>query len=347
MEEQKLLSACKRPKPGAYSISLAPQLIYTRSNLVPALVSSKVYRQLEFLAVGSWWIYYEDRTIRDVPSTSDTDADKQKQIGTLRKIPGSREDVFADKTIELRSTRSLMKVLKLAADPEAYSKTLGEHGDRSFTEFLESQYKIDSKLQAPLLALTLSPDPTSKTTVAYALPRLHRHLTCIGIFGPGFGAVVPKWGGLAEIAQVACRAGAVGGGVYVLKKGIKSIEQPSDASTATVGSESLTSTVHLEGGDTVKARWIAGTSSTLPRIDKPEPEQQSTTVEVAHVIAIISSPLTSLFLPPAEGSPPPAAVVVVLPPNSLSLPDGIDPPEVPLLYLTIHSSDTGECPEGQ
>ncbi|KAL8729212.1 MAG: hypothetical protein Q9181_005074 [Wetmoreana brouardii] len=331
----------------AYSISLAPQLIYTRSNLVPALVSSKVYRQLEFLAVGSWWIYHEDGTIQDAHSTSDTDADKQKQSGTLQKIPGSREDVFADKTIDLRSTRSLMKVLKLAADPETYSKILGEHGDRSFTEFLESEYKIASKLQAPLLALTLSPDSPSKTTVANALPRLHRHLTSIGIFGPGFGAVLPKWGGLAEIAQVACRAGAVGGGVYVLKKGIISIDQPSDASTATRGAESLTSTVHLEGGDTVKARWIVGTSSTLPQINNSEPEQQSTPIEVAHVTAIISSPLTSIFLPPAEGSPPPAAVVVVLPPNSIKLPDGVDSSEVPLLYLTVHSSDTGECPEGQ
>ena len=41
------------------------------------------------------------------------------------------------------------------------------------------------------------------------------------MFDPGFGSVISKWSGLVEIAQVACRAGAVGGGVYVLNKGFE------------------------------------------------------------------------------------------------------------------------------
>lgn len=241
-----------------------------------------------------------------------------------------------------------MKILKLAADAETYTTILEEHGGKSFTEFLQSEHKIDPKLQAPLLALTLSPDSPSKTTVAYALPRLHRHLTSIGIFGPGFGAVIPKWGGLAEIAQVACRAGAVGGGVYVLKKGIESIDKPSSLPTTNQVDESLLSTINLQGGDTVKARWLIGTPSTLPNSPDPVPAKgQTNAIEVTHYTAIISSPLTSLFSPPAEGSPPPAAVVVVLPPGCVQLPDGVHVSDVPLLYLTVHSSDTGECPEGQ
>ncbi|KAL8916783.1 MAG: hypothetical protein Q9172_006125 [Xanthocarpia lactea] len=334
----------------AYSVSLSPHLIYARSNLVPALVSSKVYQQLEFLAVGSWWIY--DGIAERQKGTLGEGANEatRDQDVPLRKIPGSREDVFADKTIDLRSTRSLMKVLKLAADSEAYSATVAESGDQAFPDFLTSQYKIDTRLQAPLQALTLSPDPPSKTSVSYAFLRLHRHLTSIGIFGPGFGAVVPKWGGLAEIAQVACRAGAVGGGVYVLKKGIDSIDRPNQVaviSTATREADNLLSSIKLQGGDEVKARWIVGTPFTLPKYPAESIKQQTTAIVIAHLTAIVSSSLTSLFPPPAEGSPPPASIVVVLPASSIEIPQSIELADVPAIHLIIHSSDTGECPEGQ
>ena len=323
----------------AYSISLAPNLIYTRSNLVPTLVSSKVYRQLEFFAVGSWWIYDESSPNQKSPDITGPEDATPILKGTLRKIPGSREDVFADKSINLRSTRSLMRILKLAADPEAHVALVEEHGDKPFMQFLESEYQVDAKLQSPLLALTLSSDSPSKKTVRDALPRLHRHLTSIGMFGPGFGAVIPKWGGLAEIAQVACRAGAVGGGVYVLNKGIESVGESSSTNDL--------STIQLEGGDTVRTRWIVGTSSTLPYRTYPVPKTGETMVKVTYLTAIISSPLTSLFPPAAEGFPAPAAVIVVLPTNSLHLPPDLQTSDPPLLYLAIHSSDTGECPEGQ
>ncbi|KAL8724825.1 MAG: hypothetical protein Q9166_007727 [cf. Caloplaca sp. 2 TL-2023] len=331
----------------AYSISLSPHLIYTRSNLVPALVSSKVYRHLEFLAVGSWWIYKakdhgQQKEIDEVPNPT-----AEGEGPVLRKIPGSREDVFADKSIDLRSTRSLMKVLKVAADATAYQIIAGESGDQSFPDFLSSEYKIDSKLQAPLQALTLSLDSPSNTSVGYALPRLHRHLTSIGIFGPGFGAVVPKWGGLAEVAQVACRAGAVGGGVYMLKTGIEAISPVTPDDDCSTITDPLLSNVKLQGGDEVKARWIIGTPSTLQGFSDQSSEGNTVTIEVTHLTAIISSPLTFLFPPPAEGSPPPASVIVVLPPGSVQLPKSTNHAEVPAIYLIVHSSDTGECPEGQ
>ncbi|KAL8894411.1 MAG: hypothetical protein Q9207_008506, partial [Kuettlingeria erythrocarpa] len=332
----------------AYSISLAPEIIYTRSNLIPALVSSKVYRQLEFLAVGSWWIYSKEGNAPDEAKNKEIGAAHKGPRGTLRKIPGGREDVFQDKSIDLRSTRSLMKFLKLAADPETYPTVLPEWGDKPFSDYLGSEFKIDPKLQAPLLALTLSSDLPSNTSVVYALPRIHRHLTSIGIFGPGFGAVLPKWGGLAEITQVACRAGAVGGGVYVLKKGIDAIDAPAQASGAPADLESLISTVRLQGGDVVKARWVVGTPTTLQADGHPSP--QTNTIKVNHFTVIVSSPLSALFPPPSEGSPPPAGVVVVLPSGSLrvpSSPESQNVKEVPAIYLMIHSSETGECPEGQ
>ena len=243
----------------------------------------------------------------------------------LRKIPGSREDVFADRTIDPKSKRSLMSFLRPAADPTAQSSLLGEWGDKSFQEFLTSNYGIPQYLQAALHALTLSPQPPSETLTSYALPRINRHLTSVGLFGPGFGAVIPKWGGIAEVTQVACRAGAVGGGVYVLDKTIKEISG--------IG-ESLT--VKLQDEQIIRTSWIAGCDFDLPT--PPGNSSENDDDHSARMIAIISSPLSKLFPITTEGAPLPAGAVVVYPAQS---------PENPPAYLLVHSSEAGECPIGQ
>ena len=327
----------------AYSISLSPQLIYTRSNLLPALISSKVYRQLEFLAVGSLWIY--DREGEESGDQEDdvTGPAPMRPLGKLQKIPGGREDVFGDTSIDLRSTRALMKFLKLAADAETHTAILEEWGDKLFTDFLTGHVKVPPALQPPLLALTLSPNPPAQTITSYALPRIHRHLTSIGMFGPGFGSLIPRWGGLAEVAQVACRALAVGGGVYVLKQGIESIggsSQPAVNECASDFDESAPRlNIRLEGGEGITTRWIAGNSYDLPSGHRLPAD---ISIQTSHNISIVSSPLSCLFPVPSEGSPPPAGALIVFPTGSLSVGE-----ERPPVYLMVHSSDTGECPAGQ
>ena len=325
-------------KPGlgfsrAYSISLSPQLIYTRSNLLPALVSSKVHSQLEFLAVGSWWIF----------SNEDGHDEIADQPGKLRRIPGGREDIFSDKSIDPRSARSLMKFLKIAADAETHRTILEEWGSKPFPEYLTSQFNIPQALQAPLLALTSSPDSSAATLTSFALPRINHHLTSIGLFGPGFGSVLPKWGGLSEIAQVGCRAGAVGGGIYILNKGIESAEDSTSSSTE-IGKDEGTKPLKIKllGGEHIKAHWLIGSPE-----DLPQSLSQYETIQTSHSITIVSSALSSFFHLPAEGAPPPAASVVVFPSGSLSI-EGLDEASsLPPVYLAIHSSDTGECPVGQ
>lgn len=335
----------------AYSISLSPQLIYTRSNLLPALVASKVYRQLEFLAVGSWWIYERGKAYGEARKENVGKPEGNLSMGSLKRIPGGREDVFGDKSIDLRSARSLMKFLKLAADMEAHSSTLEAWGSRPFPDFLEAHFGIPLQLQAPLLALTMSPHPPAKTLTSFALPRIHRHLTSVGLFGPGFGSVIPKWGGLAEIAQVACRAGAVGGGVYVLNKGF---ETNKDADRQALGREgnlldeaTQVSTVRLEEGEEIKTHWIVGSDWDLPSKLEAVISREAVPDYISRSITIVSSPLSQLFPLPAEGAPPPAGAVVVFPTGTLQLQYESDKPETPPVYLMIHSSDTGECPAGQ
>lgn len=332
-------NASKLGYPRAYSISLSPQLIYTRSNLLPALVSSKIYRQLEFLAVGSWWIYEGDTEHQAIHNSRSLPHELKQS--RLSKIPGSRENVFQDKSLDLRSTRSLMKFLKLAADEEAHASILDEWGQESFPTFLTSQFKMPPQLQTALLALASSLDPPSKTLTLDALPRIHRHLTSIGLFGPGFGAVIPKWGGLAEVSQVACRAGAVGGGVYVLKKGVESI-QHSDPCHEAQGEPLI---LNLQGGEQIKTHWIIGTNFDLPQeIPKASNYQIGS---ISRSATIISSNLSSLFPIPSEGAQAPAGAIIVLAGGSLPVPSSLPITEVPPIYLIVHSSDTGECPKGQ
>ena len=311
----------------AYSLCLSPHLIYARSNLLPVLVSSKVYRQLEFLAVGSWWIYnqHDKEERHDVESA--TIISSEGSLGHLSKIPGGREDVFKDKSIDLRSTRSLMKFKEWGALP--------------FPQILASQFKIPPEMQSPIIALTSSPDPPSQTTTLFAMTRIYRHLTSIGMFGPGFGSVIPKWGGLSEISQVACRAGAVGGGVYVLKKGIESI----DFHDHQGAKESLPLHIHLQGGEEVLSDWVVGTHYDLPQQHQQAPSPR--VEEVSRSITIVSSPLSALYPLPAEGAPPPAGAVVVFPTGSISAKREDSQTEDPPVYLTVHSSDTGECPQNQ
>lgn len=322
--------------PRAYSISLSSQLIYTRCNLLPALVTSKVYRQLEFMAVGSWWVYVKERSTREDNGDSSI-SPSQESIGKLSRIPGGREDVFADKSVDIRSKRSLMKLLKLAADPEVHIPFLDTWGFLPFHHVLETHFKIPPELQPPIFALTSSPYPPSRTNTHTAITRIHRHLTSIGLFGPGFGSVIPKWGGLSEISQVACRAGAVGGGVYVLKQGIASIDVEHHAPENPLN-------VCLQGGNDIKTSWVVGTQHDLP--GQNQEATSSRVMKVSRSITIVSSSLPALFPLPAEGAPPPAGAVIIFPTGSLDAAPGSRLDDTPV-YLIVHSSDTGECPSGQ
>ncbi|KAF7925950.1 hypothetical protein EAE99_005985 [Botrytis elliptica] len=290
----------------AYNLTLSPQIIYTRSPLLSALVSSKVYKQLEFQAVGSWFLYDD---------------------AALKRLPSGREDIFQDNSIDNRAKRSLMKFLKFVVDYENQVEVWQGKADMGLSQFLADEFKLPQNLQTLIGALTLSLDTLEGTKVEYALPRIQRHLTSIGVFGPGFGAVVPKWGGGAEIAQVACRAGAVGGGVYVLGTGIRG--------TNRIEAEGVTTyEVDLSNDEKVSTRYITRIDHDAPRVG----------IRVAKAMTIVSSPLASLFTSTVEGSPTSAASVIVFPAKILVASDfSQDYP----VYIMAHSSETGECPAGQ
>ncbi|OJJ38156.1 hypothetical protein ASPWEDRAFT_103274, partial [Aspergillus wentii DTO 134E9] len=310
--------------PRAYTLALSPHLIYSRSQLLPTLVSSKVYRQLEFQAVGSWWIHKPSGNADDNASS-------------LYRVPGSREDVFADDVITLKSKRTLMKFLRHIGKPQQDEEATPEESEdlsMPFSDYLTSKFQVPAELHNPLLSLSLSQNSPQQTPAEYAVLRVKRHLASIGVFGPGFGSLIPKWGGGSEIAQVGCRALAVGGGVYVLDSSIQSITDLPGADS----DEDARMQAQLSIGESIRTKFLVGSKWDLPaEVLGAQPSYE----KVARSITVVSSPLGSLFPVTAEGGPIPAGAVVVFPGTSLGEAD--DSP----VYLLVHSSDTGECPTGQ
>ncbi|SMR51177.1 unnamed protein product [Zymoseptoria tritici ST99CH_3D1] len=297
----------------AYSLALAPQLLYARSSLLSALVSSQTHNQLEFQAVGSWFV---------VSRAS------EKPVGQweITRVPGGREDVFQDNTLNLKAKRSLMKFLRFVASSEEQKDSWEADHTKAFSAFLSESFGLPEASHAAIIALTSSQQPSQSVTVADAVPRIARHLSSIGVFGPGFGAVVPKWGGLAEVGQVACRACAVGGGVYVLGKGVDEVRVEDDQSLS----------VTLGGGEKVIGQWLVGDNENLPASTLTE--ESSSESYTSESISIISSPLAALFPPTSEGGPTPAGAVILVQSST-----DTEPP----VHILAHSSDSGECPTGQ
>ncbi|EGR52520.1 uncharacterized protein TRIREDRAFT_119879 [Trichoderma reesei QM6a] len=310
--------------PRGYSLALAPQLIHTRSELLSKLVSSKAFRQLEFLAVGSFYIFQPSSTASSSSSSSSTTT-----TPSLSRIPSTREDVFANTTISVKAKRGLMKFLKFVLDytSEPQTDVWKPHAGDSLASFLAAEFKLDADLQAYIITLTLSLDGNISTEAGLAA--IHRHISSMGVFGPGFAAVYPKWGGLSEIAQVGCRAGAVGGAVYMLGVGIKDVQKAS--STAEMP----------EALDIVLSNDMPIKSKTLVKgLGKPPRESR----RLSRLTAIVNSDLPSLFEAVSEGPTPAVAVVAV--PAGTRLGDDGSSTEYPI-YAMAHSSDTGECPRGQ
>lgn len=268
--------------------------------------------------MGSWWIF------------------GHSAAGRLQRVPSSREDIFADDSISMKAKRMLIKFLRsinqpaqMGGDDEAVAE---EDLDLPFAEYLTSKFNAPPELYDALVSLSLSQQSSQQTSANFAVPRIKRHLASMGVFGPGFGSLVSRYGCGAEIAQVGCRALAVGGGVYVLGRGIQSIDAQKDDE----GFHQVT----LSDGERIRSRYVVGSLWDLP-VEENGP--RIATHKVARSISVVSSPLDRLFPPTVEGGPVPAGAVVVVP-GQILVGEGADAPPV---HLLIHSSETGECPNGQ
>lgn len=272
--------------------------------LLDIVVSSQIHNQLDFQAVGSWFV---------------VDAASSPPVA----VPGSREDIFRDDKIDMRAKRSLMKLLR-SLNAEEPSQDWHPGSTETFTHYLEHTFSLPSRLHAPLLALTMSPQPSKDISAGYAIPRITRHLRSIGVHAPGCPVLLQRYGGLAEIIQVACRANAVSGGTYVLGQGASNVH----------GADEDKLIIELTGGDRISTSWYVGAEA----VESDGESEQLVSDTVSRSISIIGSRLSALFQPLAAGTVTPAGAIILIPGENET-----EPP----VYIFAHSSDSGECPSGQ
>ena len=343
----------------SYTLTLSPQLVYAQSALLPALVSSQMHTQLEFQAVGSWWVYRDNDRGRTTASnqhtTSASAAHKPGMKSKLHRIPSGREDVFADDSLSIRDKRTLMKFLRhVLRSPNDESISDDLHQSQSLGSLLTSDFNVSVDLQDPLLALSLSYQNANGTMAKTAISGIRRHIRSMGVFSPAFGAVVSKYGGGAEVAQVGCRACAVGGGVYVLGRGVSQVRSSgasNGGAEANIEDEELV-TLKLSDGEEILSRFVVGGPGDLPTnaIIESSSIAPLHSRYITHTVSIVSSSLAHLFLPGSENGPASAVAVVFFGEEELDVSDhgeektassGASP-----VYLLVHSADTGECPLG-
>lgn len=290
----------------------------------------------------------QSRSLDQEPFSSDNDSHNvhQKAKSSLRKIPSTREDVFSDDTLPTRDKRALMKFLRWLLGATKSDQPCAE--DVMLSRTLTESFGLPPWLHPPLTALSLSyHDATTSSSQATTL-RIKQHLTSIGTFGTGFAAILPKFGGLAEVCQVACRASAVGGATYVLNREVESIVHSTNLSTKSSTLDDTPLELCLSRGDRVKSRFVIGCEEDLPKeVTDQITDGTSVAINILHSISIVSATLSHLFAPVSEHGPIPAGVVVAdfeIDPHSTSQLGGAEKRPT---YLIVHSSDSGDCPPGQ
>lgn len=242
----------------------------------------------------------------------------------------------------MKDKRGLMKFLRYVLQDEGEPTTASEEDSQlSLEEALQTRFKVPESLRIPLVALALSPVAANAISFDKAVGRIRRHMRSMGYFGQGFGAVIAKYGGNSEISQVACRAGAVGGGVYLLGHELKSLADTESVSSAAKNSDDEPSLVEstLSDGTQIRSRYIVGNVDDIPTLQSSVLGQTKSR-RTWRSINIVANPLRSLFPPTSDGGPTPAVAIVLVD-------EGAAESEQSPVYLQVHSEDTGECPAGQ
>lgn len=84
-----------------YALSLFPAVLPSRGELIDTLITSDVSKYVSFRLLDTIAIWVDD-------------PESQEVGGTLRRVPGSKEAVFKDKSVSLMDKRRLMKFLMFA-----------------------------------------------------------------------------------------------------------------------------------------------------------------------------------------------------------------------------------------
>ncbi|KAK6333569.1 Rab proteins geranylgeranyltransferase component A [Orbilia javanica] len=319
-------------KARSYTLNLSPGLLYTASPILSLLVKSNLHESLEFLKVGGWFVHDAAAPLSD----------------PLVRVPNSREDIFNDKTLDPRTKRVVVRALKSMVGLEGGQLGTSSKSDSiSLQHHLEqSTYRLPPSIIAAFASLTLRYDLPSQIPLEEAEQRVKKHFDSLGRFGAGFSAVISRYGSGSELVQVLCRAAAVtGNALYILGNGIVDVQEAATIPPPTPATllEPIETNIRLslKSGDIIRTRHVVGTLSNLPtRASTTQPSLESAGYWMS--IYVVSCPLEQALR--TDDPPPAAGAIIYIPEKSIEV-DGRS--NANPIYVVVHSSDTGECPEGQ
>ncbi|XAO23047.1 hypothetical protein I312_101825 [Cryptococcus bacillisporus CA1280] len=178
-----------------YALSLFPAILPSRGPLIDVLVSSDVSKYVSFKLLDSVNIWDEG-------------------CAGARKVPGSKEEIFKDKSVSLMDKRKLMKFFMFAAGEFEHSDILRGKETQPLSDFLQDSFALPTNLALSITyAIAHCTSPEDQTL--HALMKTRRYLKSLGRYGSS-AFLVGQYGGSGEIAQGFCRGCAVYGGIYVL-----------------------------------------------------------------------------------------------------------------------------------
>ncbi|GMK58354.1 hypothetical protein CspeluHIS016_0503860 [Cutaneotrichosporon spelunceum] len=295
-----------------YALSLFPSLMPSRGALIDTLIHSDVAKYIEFKLLNGVHIAFGS---------------------SFERVPGSKEDVFKDKSISLPEKRKLMKALLFAGGEFEDDPLLAGREGEPVLSFLKSAFGLSDKL-AQAIAYALAFADVDEPALP-ALRRARGYLRSMGRYGPS-PFLVGQYGGAGEVAQGFCRACAVFGGTYILG----SEGAPSDIVVGDVGEkggagEGAGVSLRIDAHPSpIRAKHLLAPPGFL--------QEPGVTRTTAHLIAIATCQ-PAVLRKRADESESESAVepdddtaVLVFPPG-----DG------PLVRALVMGAGTGSCPPGQ
>ncbi|CAO3648465.1 unnamed protein product [Cunninghamella echinulata] len=289
-----------------YNVDTTPKILPSRGDLVEILIKSGVGRYMEFKSVDDMFIF---------------NVDTQK----LEKVPGSKEDIFVNKSISLIDKRKLMKFLTFTMNEEKDADIISEYETIHFSQFLEEKFKITGKLQnAVIHALALS---RSDVTAKEGLEQTQSFMKSIGRFGKG-AYLCTLYGGGSEISQAFCRICAVYGGVYILGQSLEKyiINEESGLCTGVMTSDNqeFTASHIITGLDYISPSWMTDSI-------------ENSSIWVSRAAIVTDQPLSGLSQEEQNQS----LGISVIPPNNTIGNKNES------IYILNQNSETMACPKDQ
>ncbi|XXQ33684.1 Rab GDP dissociation inhibitor [Plasmodiophora brassicae] len=185
----------------AYLFDLMPLVLYSRSDIVDALVRSRSSNYLSFRCIERHFALVDGRVVS---------------------VPMSRNDVFQSDCIDRADKRRLMKLMHVVMDGDRLATApsnamdrdlLGQYSDRPFREYLAA-IGLSPMLQTFIIYSFCFDDGETMST-DQGIAALKKFLMSMGRFDRG-ALLYPVYG-TGDLPQAFCRLAAVYGATYLLR----------------------------------------------------------------------------------------------------------------------------------